>query len=339
MQASIKEVARLAGVSVATVSNVLNKTKKVRPDTEERVMEAVRKLNYRVNPLARNLRRGESKIIGFIVSDLSNYYFIDIARGIENTLRENGYHILIMDSKEDKMLEIDNIKNLLSRFVDGLIIAPTDEDCSSLHNLLLNDLPIVFVDRQPSNYEGDVVLSTNMDGAHAAVRYLIEQGHSKVGFIGSRFDSTMNERIDGYKLALQDAGIPVNESYIRYGSGYSLSVAKQRHGYSYYHMEDLLENTDITAVFMGNNISSVGALMYLREKGIPIPDRMAVITYDDSFWLTMTTPSISAIAQLPEQMGQEAASLLLKRLQGVDAKNMPYVQKRVPTTMIIRESI
>ncbi len=339
MQASIKEVARLAGVSVATVSNVLNKTKNVRPETEKRVMDAVQKLDYQINPLARNLRRGESKIVGYIVSDLSNYYFLDLARGMEAGLREEGYHFLIMDSKEDKMLEIENIKHLLSRFVDGFIIAPTDEDCSMLHNLIRTDIPIVFVDRNPSNYDGDVVLSTNFKGAYDGVKHLINEGHHKIAFLGSRFDSTMGERISGYKQALIDNGIPVNESFIRYGHGYSISAANQRHGYSYYQMEDLLENTDITSVLLGNNISSIGAITYLREKAVSIPDRVAVLTYDDSYWLTMTTPAISAIAQAPEKMGQEAADLLLKRLRGIGVNELPYVHERIPTELIIRESV
>ncbi|MCF7944365.1 MAG: LacI family transcriptional regulator [Spirochaetia bacterium] len=339
MKASIKEVAKLAGVSVATVSHVLNKTKKVLPQTEKRVMDAVDILHYQINPLARNLRRGESKIVGFVVSDLTSYHFIDIARGVEKVLRQFGYHTLIVDSKEDKSREIDNAKDLISMSVDGLIIAPTVEDCSYLRTLIQRDLPVAFVDRKPQNYEGDVVLSTNIKGAYDAVSYMVSKGHKKIGFIGSRFDTTMEERLSGYKKALTEAGIKVDNNYLRFGEGHPLDVARLRHGNNYYLMEELFEETDITAIFTGNNLSCAGAFMYLREKNIDVPGRMAFATYDDSFWLTTSTPALTAIAQNPERIGQEAAEILLKRLQGLTPESFPYQNIRVETEMILRESV
>jgi len=339
MKASIKEVAKLAGVSVATVSHVLNKTKNVLPETEKKVLDAVDKLNYQINPLARNLRRGESKIIGFIVSDLSNYFFIEIARGIERVLRKYGYHTLIVDSKEENKREIANAKDLIYRSVDGLIIAPTSGESSYLNTLIRGDLPVVFVDRRPENYSGDTILSTNAEGAYDAVSYLVSKGHRDIGFIGSRFDSTMKERLDGYRKALTDAGLKINSNYIRFGEGHPLDVAKLRHGNAYLIMEELFNETEITAVFNGNYLSSVGAYMYLREKMIPVPERMAFVTYDDSFWLTAATPSITAVAQDPEKMGEKAAERLVKRLNGLDAQKEPYQTFRIGTRLIIRESV
>lgn len=339
MSASIKEVARLAGVSVATVSHVLNNTKNVRPETKKRVEEAIDKLNYQINPIARNLRRGETKIIGFIVSDLSNYYFHDIARGLGNRLLKEGYRPVLIDCKEDKQLEIENIKNLLAGGIDGLIVAPTTEDFSYLNHILgRKKIPIVFVDRRPVGYNGDLVMSENEHGVYVGIKYLIEKGHTKIGFVSSRIDSTMNERLDGYRRAYAEAGLPVNENLIKTGDRFAVSLQSLRHGVSFRQTKELLENEGITAIFTGNLLASVGAFTCLRELEIKVPEEIAFLTFDDSFWLTMTTPSVSAVAQKPEEIGYIAADIICRRLTSNSPTNEPFNYVRLSTELILRES-
>lgn len=340
MKSSIKEVAHLAGVSVATVSYVLNGTKHVRPETEKRVMDAVKKLNYQINPLARNFRKGESKLIGFVVCDLSNYFFQDVALGLEKRLARYGYRPILIDSKESKNIEMENVRNLLASSVDGFIIAPTTEDCSYLKLMLANHpIPVAFVDRKPLGFESDLVLSENEEGAYQAVKFLISKGHREIGFVGSRLDSTMGERAEGYRKALREAGISVNANLIRFGDNLSLSQKELRHGTIYRHTLDLIEHHHITALLSGNNLATAGAFSYIMESKISVPDELAFITFDDSFWLTMTTPSLSAVAQDPDMIGDIAGKMIYERL--MDNRNdveRPYQMVRVSTQMIIRGS-
>lgn len=340
MKATIKEVARLANVSVATVSNVLNQTKRVAPETAKRVEEAVKKLNYQINPLARNFRKGESKLIGFVVCDLSNYFFQDIALGLEKRLSRYGYRPILIDSKEDKLTEIENVRNLLAGSIDALVIAPSTEDCSYL-NLMLeqNPVPVVFVDRKPLGYESDLVLSSNEQGAYDAVMHLISKGHTQIAFIGSRYDSTMVERAAGYKRALVEAGLPVNANYIRYGEGLALPYKELRYGSIYQHTLDLVTNYPVTALFVGNNMATIGAYACLTERKIRIPEDLAFITFDDSFWLTLTNPTISAVAQQPEMIGDIAGKMIYQRLLDVKSKVDREPQLvRVDTMLVARAS-
>lgn len=341
MKPSIKQVARLADVSVATVSHVLNKTKKVMPETEKRVLDAIKLLDYRVNPIARNLRSGKSKMIGFVVSDLSNPHFIAVYQGLEQVLHAYGYKILIEDSKEDKQVEIENVKNLLFHAVDGLIIAPVTGDCSYLRNLIPHGFPVAFVDRRPEYFQGDTVLSANLDGAYQATSYLISKGHHRIGFIGSKFDSTMNERLEGYKKALSDAGIRFDNRYTLFGDGRPLDSENLKKGKSYENMKFLYEGTDITAVFTANNLASVGAFLFLKERGVIVPDKMAFITFDDSFWLVTASPAISAVTQYPNYIGQKLADMMIRyRLFNGDEKDQPaFRTERIGTKLIIRGSV
>ena len=341
MKSSIKEVAHLAGVSIATVSYVLNGTKKLRPETEQKVLDAVRKLNYHVNPLARNLRKGESKLVGFVVSDFSNYFFQDIALGLENQLAKDGYRLILMDSKEQKEVEMENVKNLIAGAVDALVIAPTTEDCSYLRFMLSNNpIPVAFVDRRPVGFESDVVLATNEQGTYDAVKVLTDKGHKNIAFLGSRMDSTMEERLHGYKKALEDADISINANYIRFGNHESVSQRSLRHGVMYHHTFDLISNHNITAIFSANNLATVGVFSCIKETNLKVPQDIAFITFDDSFWLTMTTPAIAAIAQNPEEMGRVAGRLILERL-GDTQENSEYSfqEIRISTQFILRGSI
>ncbi len=339
MKATIKEVARLANVSVATVSNVLNQTKRVSPETVKRVEDAVKKLNYQINPLARNFRKGESKLIGFVVCDLSNYFFQDIALGLEKRLSRYGYRPILIDSKENKLTEIENVRNLLAGSIDAFIIAPTTEDCSYLKLMLeQNPVPVVFVDRKPVGYESDLVLSSNEQGGYDAVMHLISRGHKDIAFIGSRFDSTMVERSAGYKRALVESGIPVNANYIRYGEGLSLPHKELRYGTS---ISTHWTSSPISChcPFCRNNMATIGAYSCLKEHKIRVPEDLAFITFDDSFWLTLTTPAISAIAQQPEKIGDLAGKMVYQRLCDVKNKvNRESQLVRIDTMLVARTS-
>ena len=164
MGASMKDVARLANVSTATVSHVINQTRNVNPDTREKVLKAVKDLKYNVNPIARNLRSGSSRMIGYVVSNLANYFYTDIALSIDEILSEQGYHLIYINSNEDPDKEKENLKSLIMQNVDGLIIAPVGLDCSYMQSLIGDRCPCVFFDRAPVGFERDTIMSTNEEG-------------------------------------------------------------------------------------------------------------------------------------------------------------------------------
>jgi LacI family transcriptional regulator len=199
---TMKDVAKMAGVSVTSVSHMLNETRFVSEDVTNRIEQAIRALNFRPNPIARNLRSGKSKLIGFMVSNMENYFYVNIAKGIEKTLASHGYRLVLIDSGENKKNEMVNVESLYLRGVDGLIIAPTSPNCEYLKNIVEPDFPMVFVDRQPINYNGDTILLANSDAAYTATNYFISKGYRSIGFLtlyygGTTIDKTMQERIDG----------------------------------------------------------------------------------------------------------------------------------------------
>jgi LacI family transcriptional regulator len=336
-KSTIQDVAEMAGVSTSTVSHVINDTRFVSEEIRVRVRESIEKLKYNANPAARSLRSGTSNLVGFIVSNISNYFYTRIAKGIDQVLSKVGYHIILIDSAEDKKIEKENVKSLYLRGVDGLIIAPTTNDCSYLAEIVRKNFPIVLVDRKPADFEADSIMLHNIEGSYKATQYLIGKGHRDIGFLAFNYDGedgTMQERVRGYRKALLEAGLQPNEDYIILAEGGTATFHELRNAESYRMMEKLLE-TPATAVICGNDLASIGAFSCLKDKGIPIPGRMAFITFDDSFWLTMSTPRVSVVAQPAEQIGSVAAQRLLERIQG---RAMLHECLRLGAEFILRDS-
>ncbi|MDR3336814.1 MAG: LacI family transcriptional regulator [Treponema sp.] len=336
---TMKDVAQQAGVSITSVSHMLNGTRFVSEDVTSRIDQAIRTLNFRPNPIARNLRSGKSKLIGFMVSNMENYFYVNIAKGIEKTLSAYGYRLVLIDSAENKKNEIDNVESLYLRGVDGLIIAPTDPNCEYLRNILRPGFPVVFVDRQPVNYNGDTILLANSDAAYTATNYFISKGCRSIGFLtlyygGTTIDKTMQERIDGYKKALHDANIPEDDNCIKAVPGISAAANELQYTESYKMMEQLLQ-IPVRAVLCGNSLAAIGAYSLLRDKKIRIPEEVSLITFDDDIWLKLTTPRISSVVQPMESFGVLAARRLMTRLEG---KDLPYECFRLKAEMVLRES-
>ncbi len=332
----MKDVARLAEVSTATVSHVINGTRNVKPETKEKVLQAIERLNYNVHSAARTLRTGSSRTIGYVVSNLSDYFFLDISVIIiDKILRKNGYHLIYINSDEDQDLERENISELLIQNVDGLIIAPVNNDCSYMNDLIGDKCPTVFFDRQPVGFEKDYILSENHEGAMKGTELLITKGHRRIGFIGSRMDLTIEERLQGYKSALENNGIAFDPTLVRFGSGAPLSMYDQKTGDGYKSARYLVEEKKVTALFCGNSISAVGAENYVKQKDIQVPEELAFITFDETFWLTTPRTSITSISQDKYGIGEAVATTLLKRINGETGS---YREIRIPTGMILRES-
>ncbi|MFG6117967.1 LacI family DNA-binding transcriptional regulator [Thalassobacillus sp. B23F22_16] len=310
--ASIKDVANKAQVSTATVSHVINGTRFVADETKEKVFSAMEELNYRPNRIARSLRSRKSYTIGLLVplvaEDTSNFFFMSIANGIEQVLKDNGYNLILSNSNEDVDTERDQIRVFNSQFIDGLIIAPVNgEDCN-YEKELSGDYPVVFIDRHPAELKGDMILVNNRQGTYEAVTKLINKGHQKIGFItGSLGITTSDERLEGYKEALENHQLPIDENYMKEGP------ATFQQGYQ---LAKELHEAKVTALFVANNVMTMGAVSYLQEKEVKVPEEMAIIGYDDYDWMKITSPPLSVVRQPAFELGKAAVEQLLKRVEG-----------------------
>jgi LacI family transcriptional regulator len=335
---TMKDVAEKAGVSITSVSHVLNGTRFVSPDKTRRIEQAIWALQFKPNPIARNLRSGKSMLVGFMVSNMANYFYVNIAKGIEKTLSYYGYRLVLIDSSENKKREMDNVESLYLRGVDGLIIAPTDPDCGYLKEIVRPGFPVVFVDRQPINFQADTILLANLEAAYMATNYFISRKFDNIGFLGfyygNEIDKTMQERLNGFVKALDDAGIPVNREAIKTSPGVPSAMNELQYTESYRLMEQLLR-IPVRAVLCGNSLAAIGAYSYLKDKGIRIPEEISIITFDDDVWLRLTTPKISSVVQPAESFGVLAAERLMNRLEG---KELPYECFRLNAEMVLRQS-
>lgn len=333
---NMKDVARSANVSIATVSHVINGTRYVSEETQAKVYEAMKSLSYTPNSVARSLRSRKSKIIGLLVpmlpEDTSNHFFMSVAQGIEKVLMENGYNLLLSNTMENIRHEQEQIRMFNSQLIDGLIMAPTYEDHAYLGDVLTGEYPVVFIDRKPGKHHGDCILADGTRGTYEAVELLLAKGHTRIGFItGTLGLTTSDERLTGYKLALQAYGIPVDESLIgisdtalsSFDSGSRLTGR-------------LVEEQHVTALLVANNVMTMGALDYLQSHGIGIPDRIALIGFDDYEWAKVTRPALTVVKQPSFELGEKAAETLLRR---IEQPSEEWEEIRLPTKLIIRNSV
>jgi LacI family transcriptional regulator len=299
------DVARDAGVSLKTVSRVVNDEGGVRPGTAARVHEAIAALGFRRNDIARMLRQGRSsRTIGLVIEDVANPFYSAVTRAVEEVARERGYLVIASSSNEDPSRERDLIRLLCERRVEGLLVVPAGED----HRFLLPELrmgtPVVFMDRPPGNLDADAILIDNLGGARRAVEHLLAHGHRRIGMVGDLpAIFTAVERRQGYVEALTAAGIGLEDRLLRLGS-HDVAAAEEA-------TRELLALLDPpTAIFTGNNRNTVGALKAVRAAG----SRTAIVGFDDFELADLL--SITVVAHSPAEMGRQATELLCQRLEG-----------------------
>jgi LacI family transcriptional regulator len=306
---TLHDVAREAGVSARTVSRVLNEEPRISAQTRQRVLAAVALLGFRPNVMARNMRVGaRDSAVGLVIPDLANPFFGTVASGVEKLIRTRDLHLVIASSEEDPARERAIVTTLLERQVAGLIIVPSaGSDHSYLRGERRHGLPLVFLDRPPSNLAGDTVLSANFDGAVLAVSHLVRHGHTRVGFVGDIPSTlyTRRERLRGYRQALRVSGLPVDRTLLE--QGHHEDDAAEA-------MLRLLRSPDPpTAVFAANNLACMGVTMALTRTH---RRDVAVVGFDDFTFADLFEPGISVVAQDAEQLGTSAAQLTLARLDG-----------------------
>jgi len=326
--ATMREVAERAGVSMTTVSHVINETRFVSEELVERVKAAITALDYKPDQRARSLRTGSTKTLGVLVSDIANPFFPKVVRGIEDCAREDGYSVLLANTDESATAEELNLSLMLERRVDGLIVAPSVGDAESLGNLIQRDTPMVMIDRC-SELPMDQVCSENEQGAYDATKHLIDLGHTRIGAIVEMEDiETFHARILGWRRALSEAGLAEHSGDVRQ-AGLEVEGA-------YAAARALLSGDDpVSAIFGTNNLMTLGVFRYLKDAGIPCPQAVSVVGFDDADWASAFNPSITSVAQRPYQMGYQATKLLLVRLQH---PHRPPRRISLPCELRIRES-
>ena len=311
--ASIRDVARRAGVSTYTVSSVLNESANVSPKLAARVREAVEELDYSANDLARGIFTGKTKSAGMLIPDIGNPFYALVVRGVEDALREHGYSLILGNTYNDAAEQRRYLGALRSKRVEGTIIFAAPGDQSDLKRWVSAQRPIVFIARLPQGFRADAVEADQREGTRMAVEHLIGKGHERIGLIpGQRIVSAGSDRVEGWRLALEAASLRAEDRYIAEANWDSDSGRRAA-------LALLSERPRPTAIFAANFLMMVGVLRALGERGYDCPDEVEVMSSDDSDWLDVFQPAISTVVQPSYEMGKEAAYLLLRRTATPDA--------------------
>jgi LacI family transcriptional regulator len=304
------DVARGAGVSIATVSAFLNGTSNVSPELTRRIEAAIATIGYERNAAARSLKMGTTHTIGLTVADIRNPFFTDVVATIQNVLNRAGFAVMLCSSDEDTAKQDEQIKILLERMVDGLIIAPAGDDDVMRRLVRSTRKPVVLIDRIVEGLGVDVVVLDNAQAVFEAVQYLIALGHRRIGYIsGPPGTTTGRDRLEGYRSALRSAGIEADPVLIRDGNF--------READGYRAAMQLMTLADRpTALFSANNLMVIGAMRAIRDLGLNCPADVSVASMDDFAWADVFSPRLTTVAQPVEAIGEQAARLLLDRLAG-----------------------
>jgi len=310
---TISDVARLAGVSTATVSHTINSTRYVSGETKEKVYRAIAELGYTPDASARSFRTGKKKTIGFIVPDISNKFFATMIESVENYLSAHGYHLIIANTKENPEREETNIRLLSAGLVDGLLIASTMEDFSRFESLIPAGFPVVLVDRTFDTKRFPSVSVSNFQPIYRSVCRLAGKGDKRIGMIGGlpRLSST-KERIAAYQEAVADCGLPQDDLLIRYGNSMENSAQSC--------LDELLEQK-CDALVVAQGLMASETVIYLHKKGLKLGEDIDLVTFVDydSDINYLYSKQMDCIIQPVEKLGETAGELILRRIETPDA--------------------
>ena len=305
---TIRDVARLAGVSVATASKVISEKGIVSSKLTERVRSAMEALDYRPNEIARSLKVRQTQTIGMVIPDITNAFYTNVIRGVESEARAHGYSLILCDSNDDRALEQANLNTLFARRVDGVLLAPS-KVYDPQDRLIRRRFPLVFYDRIPPGFTGSAVVTDNLGAAHEGTRHLIELGHRRLAIItGGLTFTNGQDRLEGFRKALQQAGLPLYDEYLQQGDfrlegGYSCGLKL------------LKLPAPPTAIFCCNNQMTLGLMRALTELDIHCPSDVSILGFDDFDWAANFRPRLTTLAQPSLEMGKQAAQMLLRRIE------------------------
>lgn len=329
MAATIKDIAKKANVSYGTVSRALNNKYGVKKETRERVLALAVKMGYSPNAIARGLVKKTTHSIGLVIPDILNPFYPDVARGIEDKALENGYSVFFCNTNHDKKREIQSLKLLVEKRVDGIILAPGLEDPDVPNVLIHGDIPIVHICRRYTEPDKSFVVIDDERGGFLATKHLIEQGYKKIGFIGAKDQALhLDERYEGYKQAFQKFGLQLDERYV-FSSDF-----KRQTGYRI--VRRMLADGDYPrAIFAENDLLALGVIQGIREAGLSIPGDIAVVGFDDIPFASFPEVQLTTICQPKHEMGEIAVSILLEQMSGLNPQPRKVI---LEPRLIVRKS-
>jgi len=309
---TIRDVAERAGVSVGTVSHVLTGSGTVGKARRERVLAAIRDLNYRPNPIARSLKTRQTKMLGAIVADITNPFYPQLVRGAEDAALKRHYVLITVNTDDQVERERDVMSMLLARRVDGLLLVPSPHasDRPHIESAVEAGTPLVLVDRYVEGIATDTVAVNNTKGVQMAMNHLIRLGHKRIAYLGANWElSNTRQRRCAYGQALQDAGIPLEPGIVCFGD------FRQPSGYRLTKELCLLPDPP-TAIFAANAMMGMGALQAVHELGLKCPQEISIAIFDDLPFMNIVQPHPTAVSQPAYEIGVRAADLLIDRIEG-----------------------
>ena len=329
---TIKDVAQRAGVSVATVSHVMNNSRAVSTEARDKVHAAIVALKYRRDGIARSLRVSQTGTIALLISDITNPFFAEMVRGIEDCVHTRGktFNILLCNTEETDERERRALDMVLEKRIDGIIIVPTGGNAEMLQDLVDGGLPIVLADRHLAGLQADAVIVDNRAASFAITDHLIRLGHRRIGALTANLDAnSIRDRIAGYRDALASAGLP-SDSSLMVDSHSSINAAVE----ASFALLDLRPAP--TALFGTNNFMTLGLVRAVLERGLRCPDDISIVGFDDFPWAASFQPRLTVVEQPSFTIGQEAAGLLLDRISR--KRQGPSVTVTLRTRLIVRDS-
>lgn len=328
--ATIKDVAKYTGLSIATISKYINGGN-VLEDNRTLIDNAIKELDFKVNEIARGLKTNKTMTIGVLIPDLENIFCTSIVSNIENILIQQGYSTIICDYKQDPKLEKEKFSFLVNKMVDGIITMPLGSNADGVEDVIKRNIPVVLIDRPIKNINCDTVLVDNLNASYDAVEQLIIKGHKRIGIIcGPEYIFTAQERLKGYIRVHEDYTMNIDNSLIKQGdyqleSGYNL-------------LNEMMDcKNPPTAVFVTNYEMTLGSIIAINERDIKMPEELSFIGFDNLQMARIVKPTLSIVVQPMQLIGETAANILLKRLKG-DLSNFPSMY-RLKTELMIKDSV
>lgn len=307
----MSDVAKLAGVSNTTVSHVINRTRPVSTATEQAVLAAAAEVGYVPDNVTRSMRMTGARTIGLAMSAMTNTYFGEVVHNIEMTVSRAGYSLLLADTHDDPPTELRAVASLLSRRVDGLVLAPSADPSRALEHAASQDVPVVLIDRS-APYEVDQVACQSLQPTAELVDHLAEIGHQRIAMISGKPGlATTTERVDGYRLGMRRNNLQIDESLLVSGNSTDEGAARA--------FEQLWAMpARPTALVVANNNMTIGAVGAAQRSGVEIPRDVALVGFDDFPWAAYFRPGLTVMGQPTDSVGEQAAELLLSRLRNPD---------------------
>ena len=329
---TIHDIAKELNITAATVSRALNDTGRISENTRKRIKETASKFNYRPNSLASSLRSGKSGSIGVIVPTIDRAFFSSVVRGLEEIAKEKGYKVIIAQSNDDFETEVDIIDTMVNAQVEGIFVSmsKSTSDFSHYKKIIESKIKLIQFDRIMSTFPSNQVVLDDFRGAYIAIEHLIAQGCKRIVHLTGHHDINIyQERLRGYQKALMNNGFPIDEGLIL-RSNMQLEDGRES-------VRSLLKNKiQFDGLFSSSDYAAMGAIQVLKEKGIAIPNKVAVVGFMDEPFTEFSEPQLSSVKQFPIDMGKVAAELFLKELDATD--NGAFSKKIIQPELKVRSS-